>query len=119
MEIVESYNVKIWVGLKNMENGRTKKIKDVEKMLQNYVNTFSSDCYSLTETKFIYTGGCEKGLVIGLINYPRFERTNDHILQNAIDIGTMLMYKLNQYRVTITTPTKTYMLKNETNEIRR
>ncbi len=113
MKELESYNVKIWVGLKDMNTGKSKRVRHVEKILKNYVNTFSSDCYSLTETKFIYTGGHEKGVVVGLINYPRFERTNEHILQNAIDIGSMLMYKLNQYRVTITTPTKTYMLENE------
>ena len=116
MEVLESFNVQIWCGLKDIESGKTKKIKEVERILKNYVNNFSSDCYSLTETKYIYTGGSEDGFVIGLINYPRFERTKEHILNNAIDIAYIIMCKLKQYRVTITTPTKTYMLKN-TNEV--
>lgn len=45
-------------------------------------------CITIKPTLFIYTGGEEFGVEIGLLNYPRFEESEDIILQKAIELAT-------------------------------
>ena len=44
-------------------------------------------CVTITPTTFIYTGGEELGVEIGLINYPRFADTQENILKKAIELA--------------------------------
>jgi hypothetical protein len=87
-----SYNIQIWVGLlENYEEDcitpstKTKlhTIEEVEGICQRYVNK-EKHCVTVTPTKFIYTGGNEPGAVIGLIQYPRFERHSQTLTNEAI-----------------------------------
>jgi hypothetical protein len=45
-------------------------------------------CVTIKPTIFIYTGGEEFGVEIGLLNYPRFEDTNEEIIRKAIELAT-------------------------------
>lgn len=44
-------------------------------------------CVTIAPTLFIYTGGEEFGVEIGLINYPRFADTSENILKKAIELA--------------------------------
>jgi len=44
-------------------------------------------CVTVKPTVFIYTGGEEYGVEIGLLNYPKFESTPDEILKTAIELA--------------------------------
>ena len=113
MKTVKSYNVQIWVGLQETyDNKRLHTIEEVETICQKYVNELK-DCITITPTKFKYVNGSESGAVIGWINYPRFPRQRKEIRNRALYLAEILMNELNQYRLTVTTPFKSYMLQNK------
>jgi ferredoxin len=53
-------------------------------------------CFTITPTKFIYTGGEEDGFVVGLVNYPRFPSELRDLQSRAVQLGGMLMAACNQ-----------------------
>ena len=113
MKTLRSYNVQIWVGLKNTYNDKiVYTLDEVRKICDNYVNDIK-DCVTITPTEFRYVGGNESGVIVGYIQYPRFPRTKREIRKRALKLAELLMIELNQYRVTVTTPNKSYMLSND------
>lgn len=64
-------------------------------------------CVTVTETQYVYTNGKEPGVIIGLINYPRFPYTASEIIRRATTLGDMLRDHLGQQSYTIQTPVKT------------
>jgi len=67
----------------------------------------------MTPTEFRYTKGFEKGVIIGLINYPRFVTTAYEIKEKAIHLAQILMKRFNQNRVSIVFTDETIMLEQE------
>jgi hypothetical protein len=113
MKILDSFNVQIWVGLKETYNDeKIYTIEDVYKICDEFVNDIK-DCVSVTETSFRYVDGFEKGAIVGYIQYPRFPRESYEIADRALKLAEKLMLELNQYRVTITTPKESVMLEND------
>lgn len=113
MKTIKSFNSQIWVGLKETYNDeKIHDLDDVRKICDNWVNEIK-DCVTITPTEFRYVDGFEKGVVVGYIQYPRFERSEEDIKARSIKLGEKLMIELNQYRVTITTPYESIMLENE------
>jgi len=112
MKILKSYNVQIWVGLGQHYNPDTIVHPEVVRSLCQTWTDDVKDCVTVTPTEFIYAGGNEPGVVVGLIQYPRFEMQESDILDRAIALATILMHSLDQFRVTITTPTESFMLEN-------
>lgn len=47
-------------------------------------------CVTVEPTTFIYTGGEEGGLVVGLLNYPRFPSSRDRLVDRACEIAVGL-----------------------------
>lgn len=66
----------------------------VEEAVQKYCNEVGL-CVTVTETNYIFTGGSEKGYIIGLINYPRFPREKKELVRVAKDLGYYLIEKCN------------------------
>ena len=58
-------------------------------------------CVTVTPTTFIYTGGEEAGIVVGLINYPRFPADPTDILEKAEQLANLLRAKLCQHSFSI------------------
>jgi hypothetical protein len=113
MKILKSYNVQIWVGLKETYNDeKIHDLDDVRLICDKWVNEIK-DCVTITPTEFRYVDGFEKGVIVGYISYPRFPRAEEGIKARSIKLGESLMIGLNQYRVTITTPYESIMLENE------
>jgi len=67
-------------------------------------------CVTVSETTYVYTGGMECGVRVGLINYPRFPSDPDSIFSTALDIGEFLIRKLHQQSCTIVGPNRTVFL---------
>lgn len=65
-------------------------------------------CVTITPTSYIYTGGEESGVIVGLINYPRFPAEPGDILSKAYELGEALMVGLCQHSYTIQTPNRTF-----------
>ena len=112
MKVLKAYNVEIWVGLKECyQDDKVHTIDDVRKICDEWVNKVK-DCITIIPTEFRYVDGNETGVIVGYINYPRFPRTRKEIRRRALRLGEILMTELRQYKVTITTPYKSYMLEN-------
>jgi hypothetical protein len=64
-------------------------------------------CVTVRSTAYIYTGGEEPGVVVGLINYPRFPAEPAQIEAKAIELGVKLRKALGQESFAVQTPTTT------------
>ena len=116
MKTVDNYESKIWLGLRAGYGNMYYNIADVAKVLKEWcVKTESA--VSITKTEFIYPHGEEPGLILGFINYPRFPLSKAEIKNRTLELGSLLMKKFNQYRVSCTfystIPGGTVMLENE------
>ena len=61
-------------------------------------------CVTVTKTNYVYTDGSEEGVIIGLINYPRFPKKEFDLLDHATAIGNKLLKDLGQKSFSIQTP---------------
>lgn len=64
-------------------------------------------CVTVEPTTYIYTGGEEAGVVVGLVNYPRFPSTPAKILKRAEHLAYLLLNEMHQNSVMIQHPTET------------
>ena len=65
-------------------------------------------CVTVTPTTYIYTGGEEVGVIVELINYPRFPTDLREIIESAIRLGEQIMIDAHQVSYTVQTPYNTY-----------
>lgn len=65
-------------------------------------------CVTVEPTEFVYTGGAETGVRVGLLNYPRFPSKPVDILADAVDLANLLRERLCQHSWLIVTPTETH-----------
>lgn len=61
-------------------------------------------CVNVSKCDYVYTYGMECGVKIGLINYPRFPKSQEELTEIAIDIGLKLSESTSQGSFTIVTP---------------
>lgn len=65
-------------------------------------------CVTVTPTEYVYSNGQESGVIIGLINYPRFPSDPITLMLHAREIGDLLLDRLRQQSYTIETPETTH-----------
>jgi len=58
-------------------------------------------CVTVTRTIYVYTGGREDGVIVGLINYPRFPATQTEIMNHAGQLAALLCTGLDQQSYSI------------------
>lgn len=73
---------------------------------QEYCNNVGL-CVTVARTLYVYTGGAEHGLVVGLINYPRFPSLPGLIQKRALELAHLLRAELGQDSFSIQTPENT------------
>jgi ferredoxin len=116
MKIVDNYEAKIWLGLREGYTDNLFTTKEVCEEIRNYC-TEVGQCVTISPTHFAYVHGEEPGVVIGFINYPRYPYSEAEIRNRARNLAERLMKKFKQYRVTITfypaIPAGSVMLENE------
>ena len=61
-------------------------------------------CVSVTDCDFVYTGGAEDGVSVGLVNYPRFPTELETLRTTATKLANALMIALSQLSVLIVGP---------------
>lgn len=108
---MRSYNVQIWVGLRIGYSNEFHTLDDVRAICDAYISEIN-DCITITPTEYRYVNGWENGVVIGLIQYPRFPRKVRDIKKMAMLLANKLLVGLDQNRVTVTTPHKSYLIEN-------
>ncbi|TDW20492.1 hypothetical protein EV128_125122 [Rhizobium azibense] len=64
-------------------------------------------CVTVIDADYIYTGGNEVGVRVGLINYPRFPKERWEIDSLAFALASKLREELSQESFTIETPLET------------
>ena len=99
----------IYCGLKPGYDGVELSYDYAERVVKAYVQN-KPMCVSFTKTKYIYENGEENGVIIGIINYPRFPLDADDIRSNALFLANHLKEKFCQIRVTVMFPNETLML---------
>lgn len=65
-------------------------------------------CVTVTPTTYIYTGGEQAGVLVRLINYPRFPADPPEIEMRALELGDELREGLCQDSFAVVTPERTY-----------
>jgi len=105
------YDVKIAIGTRKRYSEEIHTGEYVHQLCQQFVN-FQKTCITLTNTNFIYVNGNEPGFFIGLINYPRFPKSDVEVYLQAETLAYHLMDKLDQERCSIITPTDIYLYEN-------
>lgn len=109
MKKVNTYTANIYVGLRHGYGDTTSSVDEVRQWLQNYCNEVKAGL-TLTPTEFIYVNGKEPGVIVGLIQYPRFTEPTEFIQKKAFDIAKGLMGLCHQERISIVFPEETVML---------
>jgi hypothetical protein len=69
-------------------------------------------CVTVTPTDYVYTNGQESGVIVGLINYPRFPVHPLDLEITASELGRYLLAKLDQKSFSIQTPNETVWYSN-------
>jgi ferredoxin len=64
-------------------------------------------CVTVEPVAYIYTGGEETGVRVGIINYPRFPSTHDELREKARQLASALMVRLCQHSYSIVGPDET------------
>lgn len=64
-------------------------------------------CVTVTRTDYVYTNGREEGVRVGLINYPRFPKTEKEIEGIAFKLAMCLKNGLDQQSFSLETPKET------------
>ena len=100
---------RIYVGLTVRATGEMVAVDVVLRICREYCDRVHL-CVTLAPTKYIYVDGSESGVVIGLINYPRFPKSQRVITRQALALAEELLMGCRQCRVSVETPSRTYML---------
>jgi len=112
MKILDSFIATIYVGSREGYSNKIHTYDEAERILQNYCDN-NPLCVTLKQIEYIYKDGNEMGFEIGLINYPRFPDTKENITQKALEIGMIFLEKFNQYKISVVSTDKTYMIEKD------
>jgi hypothetical protein len=110
MTTASTYKADIYLGLRRGygEDAPVVPLDEVKAVVQAYCECGLG--VTLTQTEFIYTGGSEPGVIVGLINYPRYPMEPAEIRTHAIRLAEQLKELCEQWRVTIVFPGDTMLL---------
>ena len=109
MKTVPTYTATIYVGLleyvKPADRPRKRQwsVSEVEHICGKFCDEIGL-CVTVTPTTFVYTGGDEPGAIVGLINYPRFPKSQSEIRVEALKLASILATKLGQKRLSVVFP---------------
>ena len=107
--VVPTFTAQIYVGSKVHETGGTLPLSLAAEVCQEYVDNVGL-CVSITPCEFIYSGGRESGVNIGLIHYPRFPSGPEIVHAHALALAGHLRIALRQSRVSVVMPNETVMI---------
>lgn len=109
MKETPTYTATIYAGLLDTGRQTAGAIETVSALCQAYVDDVGL-CVTVTPTDFLYTGGREPGVAVGLMNYPRFPAHPEVIRGHALALATGLKAALHQKRVSIVFTDRTVTL---------
>jgi hypothetical protein len=86
------------------------------KLVQEYCDEVGY-CVTVESTYYVYKGGSEHGIRVGLINYPRFPSDPSTITKKAFEIAEKLRVGLNQESYSVETPLETIWYSYRTGDV--
>ena len=107
-----TYKVNIYIGLKEGYDGSTHHYKEVIQVCREYTDKIGLGV-TVTPTHFVYTDGDEPGVIVGLINYPRFPKSESDISHHGFVLGEILMKHFKQHRCTVELPDVSLLMEND------
>jgi hypothetical protein len=107
--IVPTYTATIYAGLRPGYFGRPRCFAAAVRIARIYADEVGL-CVTVTRTTFVYTEGDEPGVIVGLINYPRFPSEPVDIRAHALALAERLQRGLSQHRVSVVLPNETVMV---------
>ena len=107
--IVPTYTATLYVGLLERDTRLLHTQAEALAVCQEYVDDVGL-CVTFTPTTFVYTNGSEPGVIVGLINYPRFPVEPEDIREKALVLAESLRAALGQWRLSVVFPDETVML---------
>ena len=111
-KIVSTWQAQIYCGLRVGYTDEILSIEKVYEVCQKYVDEIGW-CVTVTRTEFIYKDGNEPGVIVGIINYPRFPSDHDILRERIVGLAKQLLTELKQIRISIAFPKVTIMLEKE------
>ena len=113
MLTVKTYQATIYCGFRPAYKDMLKYDEDYYQeakiICKNYCNNVNL-CVTLKKTEFIYKEGDETGIEVGLINYPRFAKTDLEIRELSINLAKILKDHFQQLRVSVVFSDETILL---------
>lgn len=67
-------------------------------------------CVHIVDADYVYTGGQESGVKVGLIHYPRFPQPREELWDRAVTLAHILIEGLCQSSATVQGPDRTLWL---------
>jgi hypothetical protein len=102
MKICETREIKIYLGLRRGYGSKHYAYDIAEKTIRDAAPVhFDLGCVTVTRTKFYYVNGWERGVIIGLINYPRFPSKASAQEDKAIEFAKWLGGIYGQERISV------------------
>lgn len=117
MKTSRTYWANIYVGFREGYSDTYHTFEEAKDICQKYVDEVGL-CATITPTDYIYTNkgvggiGYEPGVIIGLINYPRFPSVSD-VRRKALELAGLFLREFKQNRVTVMFSDHTVMLERE------
>ena len=92
-------------------------MQEVEDLCQDFVDDVGL-CVNVQPTMYVYgsekgPSGSEPGVIIELINYPRFPKSERDLLQYGRLLAFQCLEAFEQRRVTVMTPKNSYLIPNK------
>ena len=107
----ETYKVNVYMGLQEGYDGSVRTVKDAIRAVRKYTDEVGLGV-TVTPTYFVYTGGDEPGVIIGLVNYPRFPSDKVEIRKHGFELAKRLLVEFKQHRCTVELPDRSVLLEN-------
>ena len=108
---MENFCAKIYCGLRKSYSGKVFNIEMAEKICQDYVDKIGW-CVTVTKTRYIYKNGNEDGVIVGIIQYPRFPKPEHCIKEQTFKLAKNLLKGLEQNRVSVEINQEIFLIEN-------
>ena len=95
------------MGLREGYGDTIRSHEEVLEFLRSYITDFA---VSVQRTDYIYPGGSEPGIVVGLMNYARFPQDPKQLFKHAESLAEALKARFNQRRVSVVDPTRSLLI---------
>ena len=113
----KTYEVKLYLGSKERYDGKEFTFEELTKFIGEFQKDRDDACpLRITQCHFMFEDYLEQGWEVGVINYPRFPKTEHELWRFMCHLGESLLIHFNQNRITVIDPEHTHMFEQDEEE---